>query len=344
MRCLALATGLREAGFNCHFICRAGSIQSAIRDRGFPVHELPAPDASLPEDRGTDAQNAWLGTDWRTDAEQTAVVLAALQPSLLLVDHYALDERWEAYVRPYVRHVLVIDDLADRRHDCSLLLDQNLGRKDCDYAGLLPAHCHVLTGPRYALLRPEFAALRAASLARRKVPGLQQLLISLGAVDKDNVTCSVLSALRSCALPADCHITIVLGAYAPGLPRVREVAAALPWQTEVKVEVADMATLMSASDLAIGAAGSTAWERCCLGLPALMVVLADNQWPGATALAMAQAAWLVGQPQDIADRLPALIDSLAQPAALAGMSARASTLCDGLGVDRVIAGIRRIDV
>lgn len=342
MRCLALAVGLRNAGFDCHFICRAGSIQSAIYAQGFPIHELLS-DIKQSEHSELSGHGDWLGVDWRTDAEQTTKVLAELRPDWLLIDHYALDVRWESLLSPYVRHIMVIDDLADRHHSCSLLLDQNLGRSERDYTGLVPDDCLVLTGAQYAMLRPEFAALRAGSLVRRASGGLQKIIISLGAIDKDNVTCRVLQALIRCALPSSCSITVVLGAYAPGLSLVREMAIAMPWPTEVRVEVADMAAVMTDSDLAIGAAGSTAWERCCLGLPALMIVLAENQWPGARALAASQAAWLVGEPNDIAEQLPRLIDKLMQAPAMTAMSEHASRITDGEGTSRVVAMMRTLN-
>ena len=131
---------------------------------------------------------------------------------------------------------------------------------------------------------PEFAALRAYSLQRRARPQLRQLLITMGGVDKDNATGEVLTALRVCPLPADCQITVVMGTTAPWLSEVEQLARDMPWPTRVLVGVNDMARLMAESDLAIGAAGATSWERCCLGLPTAMFVLAENQ---------KYAAWLL---------------------------------------------------
>jgi UDP-2,4-diacetamido-2,4,6-trideoxy-beta-L-altropyranose hydrolase len=257
----------------------------------------------------------------------------------LIVDHYALDARWERALRPACRRLMVIDDLADRPHDCDLLLDQNLGRDAHDYVSRVPAACVVLVGPGFAMLRRAFAALRESSLARRLHPRLVKVLVSMGGVDRDNATGTVLAALRGCRLPDDACVTVVMGPHAPWIGNVREAAATLPWSTEVRVNVREMAPLMADSDLAIGAAGSTSWERCTLGLPTLMVVLADNQREAACALAKAGAVTSIDSPDEIADGLPRAVARLvADPALLRAMSEHAARVCDGMGAARV-AGI-----
>lgn len=309
MRCLTLADALKAQGADCHFISREhpGHLLEVIRQRGYKVNSLVAhvapaqaaikkivKESSSPQQEPAHA--AWLGSSWQTDAQETAAILASLQPDWLVVDHYALDQRWEDALSPHYRKLLVIDDLADRPHHCDLLLDQNLGSQPEQYAPWVPAHCQVLTGPQYALLRPEFAALRPFSLQRRQAqPALRQLLITMGGVDQPNATGQVLQALKACALPTDCRITVVMGLTAPWLQNVRELAAQMLWPTEVVVNVNDMARRMADSDLAIGAAGSTSWERCCLGLPTLMVVLADNQRDIAIGLERAGAAIALDQ-------------------------------------------------
>ncbi|MCG9042275.1 UDP-2,4-diacetamido-2,4,6-trideoxy-beta-L-altropyranose hydrolase [Laribacter hongkongensis] len=278
MRCLTLADALTTRGTECQFICRAhpGHLADFIRQKGYPVHLLDV-ESDLPEQDAPLAHASWLGASMEQDAAQTAALLARLQPDWLVVDHYALDARWETLQRPHAGKLMVIDDLADRRHDCDLLLDQNLGRLDADYAELVPPHCQRLLGSTYALLRPEFVALREYSLQRRQPGMLRTLLISMGGVDKDNATGRILQALFGAALPQDCRITVVMGATAPWLEEVKAQAATLPWSTEVSVNVGNMAQLMADADLAIGAAGSTSWERCCLGLPCITVCLAQNQ-------------------------------------------------------------------
>jgi len=340
MRCLTQADVLKNLGAECRFICRehTGNMIQAIRSRGYRVHTLACHEKASSVDgqrRGELAHAHWLGSSQREDASSCLTIIKGFSPDWLIVDHYALDVLWESALRPYSRRLMVIDDLADREHDCDLLLDQNLGRQARDYTGLLQNKCRLLTGPKYALLRPEFVALRDYSLNRRANPQLRKLLISMGGIDKDNVTGRVLETLKNCALSDDCQISVVMGATAPWLNEVRMQIADMPWSTEVLVNVGDMARLMADSDLSIGAAGGTSWERCCMGLPALMVVLAQNQWPGARALQAARAVGLLGEPNDIDSQLPQAFDTLLQGSALGEMSNSARLITDGLGAKRV---------
>lgn len=344
MRCLTLAESLREHGAQCHFICREhpGHLLELIRQRGFeasglPLHRQPASGVEPGNDSAPlPIHAAWLGEDWQTDAAQASAILAAQRTDWLVIDHYALDERWERSVQPYCQRLMVIDDLADRPHRCDLLLDQNLGRRPQDYATLVPQACQLLTGPDYAMLGPRFAQLRDQSLERRSTPELNHLLITMGGVDQPNATCRVLDALKRCELGTDTCITVVMGASAPWLEQVHAAARQMPWQTEVLVNISDMAERMAQSDLAIGAAGSTAWERCSLGLPTLMVVLADNQRPGAMALQNAGAAALIGGIDDIAKQLPVAFEKFFQEDVLAAMSKAARLVTSGCGAALVV--------
>lgn len=349
MRCLTLADALRAAGATCIFVCRShpGNLLELIRSRGFDVRTLETLPCATWRDEGDERGEAnhadWLGASWTEDARQTREVIGARPVDWLIVDHYALDARWERALRPSCLRLLVIDDIADRPHDCDLLLDQNLGRQPEDYEKLVPAPCLILAGPRYALLRSEFAALRPYSLQRRQAqPAVRQLLITMGGVDQPNATGQVLQALRTCALPADCRITVVMGLTAPWLQNVRELAAQMLWPTVVVVNVNDMAQRMADSDLAIGAAGSTSWERCCLGLPTLMVVLADNQRGIASALKQTGAVVELGltSPARFAAQLTdAILQLVNNPDALGSLSLAAANVTDGCGTVLMAAQI-----
>ncbi|BBJ00656.1 UDP-2,4-diacetamido-2,4,6-trideoxy-beta-L-altropy ranose hydrolase [Ferrigenium kumadai] len=343
MRCLTLADALQQRGARCRFVCRAhpGNLTDLIRQRGFKVHVLP--ELEYAHYNSSSAREcthaAWLGSDWPTDAAQTKIGIGETVADWLVVDHYAIDANWERQLRPACRHLMVIDDLADRLHDCDLLLDQNSGRVAADYFDLVPAGCTVLVGPKYALIRPEFAALRNYSLARRASPQLKHLLITMGGVDKDNATTRVLDALKDSSLPADCRITVVMGPHAPWLTKVREKAKETPWATEVLVNVQDMAKLMADSDLAIGAAGTSAWERCCLGLPTLTMVLADNQREGAAALKEMGAVLLLESGDQLAVELHEKISLLLGAQRLLAMQQACIAVTDGAGVSRLAAMI-----
>jgi UDP-2,4-diacetamido-2,4,6-trideoxy-beta-L-altropyranose hydrolase len=339
MRCLTLAQALRDRGGSCAFVCRAdtGHLIDEVRRRGFAVTALPAGPAVAP----SPAHAAWLGAPLELDAQQTLASLPG-ETDWIVVDHYALDARWEREMRGDRRRLMVIDDLADRQHDCELLLDANLGRSAADYAPLVPAACVVLAGPRHALLRPEFAALRPASLARRAEAPVRKLLVAMGGVDAPDVTSAALQALAGAALPTDCSITVVMGAHAPWLAQVREAARRLPWPAEVVVNAQDLARRMADSDLAIGAAGTTAWERCCLGLPSLATILAENQRAGAQALFAAGAAVAIPPGPALPATVRREVERLAQDrGALTRMQQASAAVTDGTGAARVAAEMLR---
>ena len=342
MRCLTLADALSAQGATCCFVTRSqsGDLGALIRDRGFEVsvlRELP-PDEISPEldARQTDPPHyAWLAGGWELDASQTVAALEGMGCDWLIVDHYGVDARWEKQVSRKVGRVMVIDDLADRSHFCDVLLDQNLGRVESDYEALLPNHCVRLIGPSYALLREEFVRHREYSLARRASGNLGSVLVSMGGVDKDDVTSRVLEALDALSLNQAVSITVVMGGKAPWLEQVRATAEGMRVPTTVLCGVSNMAELMANADLAVGAAGGTAWERCCLGLPTLMVTLADNQVPGAKALESAGAAVWLGGPDEAVKRLPGELEALAVSEGLQRLGDTAAQLCDGAGAHKV---------
>lgn len=340
MRCLTLANALREHGAECYFLCREhkGHLIEQIEIQGFQVFRLnyirqtEIKKFVLTEDFALPYHAHWLGAPWQTDAGACRSIFEDHVPDWLVVDHYALDARWEEDVCPAKTRLLVIDDLADREHLADLLLDQNLGREAGDYTALVPTYCHCLIGPEFAVLRPEFAQWREVSLARRrKQPRFKRLLVSLGGVDKNNVTGQVLKALKQCDLPDGCEISVIMGATMPWLNEVKVQASALPWPTEVVVNVSDMARRMSEADLAIGAAGSTSWERCCLGLPTLLLVLADNQRAIAEALNGAGAAVFLDSVNT--SDLSRKMNSLLERGGVWQMSEAAASLTTGQGVD-----------
>lgn len=337
MRCLTLAATLREQGAQCRFICReqTGNLIDFIRDKGYAVNALSATKHSADWDDAT-AHADFLGCSQAQDAQDCLPILKEAQPDWLVVDHYGLDSRWETALRPHYRKLMVIDDLADRPHQCHVLLDQTFGRPSNDYAPWVPADSILLCGAQYSLLRPEFAAARPASLERRKSRSEpSRLLITMGGVDKDNATGRVLQSLKNTALAAHCNITVVMGAHAPWLEAVRKQASDMPWPTTVRVNVDNMAELMAESDLAIGAAGATAWERCCLGLPCMMVILADNQRLIASELANAGAASILTLPEENS-AAPPIDPSIFIPENLAQMSQYAAAVTDGLGAQHVL--------
>lgn len=343
MRCLTLAEALALRGADSHFICRehTGHLIDHIRAKGFVTHVLPKRDVracDAPADsfsmRSAPVHFYWLGTTQEKDAEECASILSRIRPDWLVVDHYALNERWETSIKDYCSRLLVIDDLADRSHQCDLLVDQTLGRRKSHYSGLVPIQCDLLCGPRYALLRPEFAKWRPYSLRRRASTDPRHILITMGGVDKHNMTGRVLEVLGENLPDKNYKATVVLGRSAPWLEQITAVSKNMSVPTEVRVGVNNMAQLMAESDLAIGAAGATAWERCCLGLPSFMFILARNQRLIARSLERAGAARVIDsmclETKDWFSRM------YGNDGALSKMSLKSAIIVDGEGTNRVV--------
>jgi UDP-2,4-diacetamido-2,4,6-trideoxy-beta-L-altropyranose hydrolase len=246
-------------------------------------------------------------------------------------DHYGLaepDHRAMAEGRP----VLVIDDLADRPLGADVVVDAGPERKAEDYLGLVPETCRLLLGPGFAAVRPEFAALRAAALAWRGEP-VQRILISMGLTDVGGITSRVVEVVRRRA--GEAGIDIVLGAAAQSLPGLTKIARR-DARLLLHVDTPHMARLTAEADIGIGAPGSSTWERCVLGLPSILVVLADNQRPAARAMAEREAALVIDAADpdfDMAlDR--AFWRLLRDPELRRDLASRSADVCDGLGAGR----------
>lgn len=345
MRCLTLAEALKAVGAECHFICREhpGNLISYIESKSFPVHKLRT-DLEFSEKQSVRTPSPshadWLGTTQLKDANASKLILEMLRPDWLVVDHYSLDEQWEKVAVRYSHKLMVIDDLADRAHLCDLLLDQNLGRLPLDYKFYVPSDCELLIGPRYALLRKDFAELRNESLSRRASSSLKNIIITMGGVDEKNVTSRIMLALSALNLRSSINITVVMGGTSPWLKNVKDLAATMPYPTKVLSNIDNMAEVMLVSDLAIGAAGSTSWERCCLGLPSLFVILAANQMGIGKALQDSGSAISLGSPESPSfnEKITNSVNALLQdPSLLERLSAAAATVTDGAGCAAVVS-------
>lgn len=279
MRCLTLANKLDKKGIVCFFICREheGNLIHFIRNNGYQVYSLPKAYLNY-ELHNSENPNFvdWLGATVKDDAECTADIVKSIKPDFLIIDHYYIDKNWEQLIKNHVKKIMVIDDLANREHVCDILLDQNLGRKAEDYLNCVPPSCSLMIGPKFALLRPEFSDLRAFSLSRIRKE-VKKILITMGGVDYENTTCLILDGLAKSSLSHGCKITIVLGEKSPWIEQVKDKANQLQFEAKILIGVSNMAKLMADADLCIGAAGSTSWERCALGLPSILMCIAENQ-------------------------------------------------------------------
>ena len=339
MRCVTLADELVRQGCECWFVCRKhrGNLGDFITSKGHKLAMLEASTntSSSQENSPCDNYADWLEASWEEDARQTLHAISSLKPDWLVVDHYALDARWELIVSNSVGKIMVIDDLANRPHKCKLLLDQNLGRDSHDYDGLVPEGCRKLIGPDFALLRPEFLALREQSFKHRRVPEIRRILISMGGVDRANVTSEVLSILTASSLSDDVVLDVIMGGSSPFLSEVLHQASSLRFETSVSVNVKDMSERMCIADLSIGAVGSTSWERCCLGLPAILTVQAENQRGPAEALSESGAAIIADGSAGVGVELEKILTPDISDICLTKMTRAGRAMVDGAGCLRV---------
>jgi len=337
MRCLTLALGLLEKGASVSFLCREhdGNLIDLIRSRGFVVHALPllSQDDDTEENSLDPAHAVWLGCNWQADVEHCSAVLND-PVDWIIIDHYALDYRWENAMRDKCQKMMCIDDLADRVHECDLLLDQNLGRTEDDYVELVSSRTKLLLGPQYALLRQEFADWREASLKARKQPQLRHLLITMGGVDNDNLTEVILNTIDQVKPIYLERITVILGPHAPWLDNVRKLASEMSASVTLLSGVNNMAELMAQCDLIIGAGGTTTWERCSLGIPTVLISLAENQKYISREVSKAGAAILCDV-QDVEHELGNILRVVSEPDSLQRLSWNASQITDGRGMQSV---------
>ncbi|MGH6846062.1 MAG: UDP-2,4-diacetamido-2,4,6-trideoxy-beta-L-altropyranose hydrolase [Methylocella sp.] len=265
----------------------------------------------------------------------------------VICDSYEIDAKIERSLRKMAAKVVAIDDLANRPHACDLLIDATYGRSAEDYRDLVPSGATICAGANYALLRQEFAALRETSLARRATAGgVERVLVSFGLTDIGGVTARVVAALLGTELKA--QIDVVVGPTAQSRIALAEMAAR-DSRLALHVDPADMARLMTNADIAIGAGGTSSWERCCLGLPTVLVVLADNQRVIAEKLSEAGAVWLVlGAGEDLVAEITRKVIELSNDAsARRRMTGAAALIVDGRGATRVaeaIYGLAKRDV
>ena len=334
MRCLTLANVMRDQGAEVLFVCRdlPGNLCHLLRKRGFRVQQLPDPVLYHQGERREADGDLAPEVDAQTDADETMAVLVAESKrntnrgiDLLVVDHYALDFSWEEKMRPWTRSIMAIDDLADRRHDCDILLDQNYyNNLDDRYESLLPDHCLRLLGPKYALLRPEFLVERQRLRKRDGI--VRQMLVFFGGNDPSNETGKALQAIQMLG-EVDIAVDVVVGAGNPHQDQIRLLCSRIPG-TCFHCQIDNMAELMAGADLAIGAGGTAMWERCYLGLPSLVVIIADNQLQTVMAAAGAGAVISAGpkeslRPEKLAHHINELIS---RPDQLRDMSVNALKL------------------
>ena len=313
MRCLTLAQGLcKEQNAKVVFIMRrlSGNLIDVVQKQGFDVLVL----SPAGQDYKLNGYGLWLTVPMEVDAQQTIDLLQGyLQEhsyevvDRLIVDSYALDERWEQALRPYCREIMVIDDLANRRHDCHILLDQNFYlNKDVRYAGLVPEHCKMLLGPEHALLREEF--YEAKKHLRKRDGNIKNILVFYGGSDLTNETEKAIKALvqlhdEGYSFTAD----IITGVSNSRREKIEKICSKYHF-FHYYCQVSNMAEFMNKADLMLGAGGSTTWERLYMELPALVTAVAENQIQGCRDCSQAGIIEYLGINDDV--RVDTILEAL----------------------------------
>lgn len=343
MRCLTLANEGLTRGWKSFFVMRDADleIQQKISSFGHEFRLLRAADDERLNNDIDLMHSHWLSVSQRTDAAETLEIVLKVCPDWIIVDHYAIDAAWHTIVKEKCDGIMVIDDLADRKLDCDILLNQNLGFSVHDYSNKIVGDCELLLGADFALLRPEFREWRQRSLKRRSSKKLNRVLISMGGVDANNHSLTILKELAASVHAKQCEFTIVLGSLYPFHEEIDEFIDASELSVSKITDANNMAEIMSFSDICIGAAGSSTLERCCLGLPNLMVSIAKNQDRIACDLQERGVAILTAS-GTIARDFDTCFEAKAAEF-LVEMSAKSSAFCDGEGAKRVIEKMEAFD-
>lgn len=336
MRCAVLARELKINGHNVKFVTRLqdGDSIDYLRREGFYVYELPQAKQSLIPQSSSDYK-AWLQVPVELDACQFVSMVGSTD--LVIVDHYALGIEWQAEVKHRLAcKIVIIDDLV-RKHEADLIIDQTLMRTPDEYK-VINTSSEILTGCDYALINPRFLAKRERAIENNNFPAEPKILLSMGGVDKDNVTLQVLKVLKSQS-EGKVKVTVLLGCKSPSYESVKAFCAINnDWVKHIDF-VDDMADIMLAHSIAIGAPGTTSWERACLGIPNIIIPLADNQLTIACNLVKVHASILVEKENlnsDLVRAYKALIENWAE------FRQANLSLCDGLGVRRVVRSLHDI--
>jgi len=337
-RCLTLAEILIGFGMQCKFVCRAyeGNLLDYIKSKGHAIYALPELSAKYTSTTSDIKHADWLGAPFDIDASNTLNLIKDTESfNFFIIDHYGIDRRWEGIVRNRCNGIMVIDDLADREHDCDLLLDQNLYENPKDrYANKVNNKTILLLGPEYSLLRNQFTILHKSITSRDG--SINRILVMLGGSDPTNVTSKVLKALLRTTL-VDKQISIILGLSNPYFDAVNALAREFS-AAEVLIGVDEIASIMAKSDFAIGASGVSTWERCSMGVPSVVISVADNQIEIGKSAHARGLLYYLGRSEDITEQfLAQTIEKLIKEKnTLKNISQSGINYVDGNGTYRVV--------
>ncbi|GGN93192.1 UDP-2,4-diacetamido-2,4,6-trideoxy-beta-L-altropyranose hydrolase [Saccharibacillus kuerlensis] len=300
MRCLTLARMLSALKVRIHFICNkdlSKKFVGILQEEGFSL--------SL---SGLAAESVF---HIEQDADLVISTLKGQRPEWLVIDHYGIDANWERKLRPYVGKILVIDDLANRPHDCDILLDQNLyPHLELRYKGLIASETRTLLGPSYVLLRPEFYKQNESQVRST----IKKVIVNFGGSDPTGETVKLLEALKfgTDALKGTCF-NIVAGPSNSRREEIRLMCEKV--ENAFYYEQIALEELLGDTDLAIGAGGISMWERCFMGVPAGVIIVAENQVEAVAEAESQGLIWNLGRSEEVSKEslLEFLCDRLQHP-------------------------------
>jgi UDP-2,4-diacetamido-2,4,6-trideoxy-beta-L-altropyranose hydrolase len=340
MRCLTLAAEIKKHGAQIVFISRnlPSNLSDLLKEKGIECIHLSRVDRQSQVDELP--HSSWLGVNQTQDAQETIKAIGDQLCDWIIVDHYAIDERWEIAVQASCKKIMVIDDLADRQHNCHVLLDQNYySDMQTRYFGKVPSHCQLLLGPRFALLRDEFRALRKKIKVR--TGEVKKILVFFGGVDADNYTSLAMQALLE--LKSKLQVDVVIGAQHPNREQIKRYCISHGFICHV--QTAQMAKLMTEADLGIGAGGTATWERCCLGLTSIVICIAENQKKMISDGAQAGFFYSVESKNNLVDVIRHHIKALIEnPALIKHISDLGMHVVDGEGIDQVCTALNIVNL
>jgi UDP-2,4-diacetamido-2,4,6-trideoxy-beta-L-altropyranose hydrolase len=334
MRCLTLAAELQNNlshAVKVTFITRdlPNYFCDILEKNGISHYALGSTEAL--KSPGNLDHSDWLSVSQEIDADEVNKVLDEHSYDWLVVDHYALDSRWENLVRSKVKWLMVIDDIADRDHACDLLVDANfyLDLKT-RYKHRVLKDCQLLMGPRYALLRSEFRKTR--QLVKARGGKIHKVLVFFGGVDEKNYTNTVIEALAS--FKNLFEVVVIIGEL--NLNHAEVESNCKMHGFTFLIQVNDIANIMLGVDLCIGAGGTAIWERCCLGLPTITLATSSNQDQQVSDAASAGILYAPLKNADLIGMIQLHVSAmLGNPALLQRISNAAFDMVDGQGAMRV---------
>lgn len=334
MRCVTLAKEMQKRGKEIFFICRelSENLSRSISDNGFHLERLSnyrAADVKIDSDESSAINSSVLDQETHPDWIGTIAALKHIRPYLLVIDHFGIDAKWENAIRRIIPlRIAVIDGQRNRKHDCDILIDPNYSLEGKDgWKSLVLPECELFVGPQFAFLRPEFHKERKNIKVR--YGRVEDILICFGGSDKFNATKMVLQALKEINHSIQ-KVHVVIGSQNPWKDNLISICSNFK-NFVCHIDPENIAALMSKADLAIGSGGIMTWERCFLGVPSILMSIAENEVRNCQALSNANAVIYIGRREhnNVESIKNAILGAVADPELLQSLSRRSIEIMSG---------------